>query len=73
VQRLDLTVVEEGEKSESFSRESEQDRSPFLYARERQSLGNVPGERFRRGKHPQTKPRKKGWKNLHPFLKKSSA
>jgi hypothetical protein len=37
-----------GEKSESFSRESEQDRSPFLTVREHQTLGNVPVEHFQR-------------------------
>jgi hypothetical protein len=41
---------EEGEKSDSFSRESEQDRSPFLGARERQPLENVPVEHFQRHK-----------------------
>jgi hypothetical protein len=49
-------LYEVGEKSESFSRESEQDRSPFLTVREHEYLGNVPVERFRRDKTKQKKP-----------------
>jgi hypothetical protein len=41
---------EEGEKSDRISRESEQDRSPFLDVREHQTLGNVPVEHFQRKK-----------------------
>jgi hypothetical protein len=46
---------EKGEKSDSFSRESEQDRSPFLHVKEQQSLENVPVERFQRRKQNKSK------------------
>jgi hypothetical protein len=48
VQRLDLTVAEEGEKSDSFSRGGEQDRLPFVIVLIKLSLENVPVEHFQR-------------------------